>query len=68
MKTQELRELTVDELSARRRELRQETLNLRVQQQSGHLENPARLSAIRRELARIETIITERARKAASAA
>ena len=68
MKTKELRELTVDELSARRRELRQETLNLRVQQQSGHLENPSRLSVIRRELARIETLLTERARKAASAA
>jgi large subunit ribosomal protein L29 len=68
MKTKELRELTVDELSARRRELRQETLNLRVQQQSGHLENPSRLSVIRRELARIETLINERARKAASAA
>ena len=68
MKIKELRELTVDELSARRRELRQETLNLRVQQQSGHLENPARLSDIRRELARIETLINERARKAASAA
>jgi len=60
MKTKELRELTVEELSARSRELRQEMLNLRVQQGSGQLENPARLSLLRREVARIQTIITER--------
>ena len=67
MKIKELREQTVDELSTRRRELRQEMLNLRVQQQSGHLENPARLAVIRREVAQIETLITERSRKAAKA-
>ncbi|MCB1224999.1 MAG: 50S ribosomal protein L29 [Verrucomicrobiales bacterium] len=60
MKTKELRELTVEELSARSRELKQETLNLRMQQSSGQLENTARLRLIRRELARIETLITER--------
>ena len=68
MKIKELRELNVDELSARRRELRQESLNLRVQQQSGQLENPSRLHFIRREVARIETLITERARRAARVA
>jgi large subunit ribosomal protein L29 len=67
MKIKELREQNVDELSTRRRELRQEMLNLRVQQQSGHLENPARLAVIRREVAQIETLITERSRKAAKA-
>lgn len=65
MKTKELRELSVEELNARRRELRQEMLNLRVQQQSGQLENPARLNVLRREVARIETIVTERSQKAA---
>ncbi len=67
MKIKELRELSVDELSARRRELRQEMLNLRVQQQIGQLENPSRLSLLRREVARIETIITERSRTAQAA-
>lgn len=67
MKIKELRELSVDELSARRRELRQEMLNLRVQQQIGQLENPSRLSLLRREVARIETIITERSRTAQTA-
>ncbi len=61
MKTKELRELSVEELGARRRELRQEMLNLRVQQQIGQLENPARLHLLRREVARIETLLSERA-------
>ncbi len=66
MKIKELRESTVEELSARRRELKQEALNLRIQQQSGQLENPSRLKTIRREIARIETIITERTHAAAA--
>ena len=65
MKIKELRELTVEELSARRTELKQETISLRIQQQSGQLENPARLKQIRREIARIETLITERQSTAA---
>lgn len=68
MKIKELREMTVEELSARGRELRQEMLNLRVQQGSGQLENPARLSILRREVARIETIISQRSAKAGKAA
>lgn len=68
MKIKELRESTVEELSARRRELKQEALNLRIQQSAsgGQLENPARLTHIRKEIARIETIITERTRAAAA--
>lgn len=68
MKIKELRESSVEELSTRRRELKQEALNLRIQQSTGggQLENPARLRAIRREIARIETIITERTRAAAA--
>ncbi len=67
MKIKELRELSVDELGARKRELRQEMLNLRVQQQIGQLENPSRLRTLRREVARIETLITQRASAAAKA-
>lgn len=61
MKIKELREMTSDELGVQRRELKHETINLRVQQQSGQLENPARIQLVRREIARIETIMTERA-------
>jgi large subunit ribosomal protein L29 len=68
MKIKELRELSVDELGARKRELRQEMLNLRVQQQIGQLENPSRLRTLRREVARIETLITQRTSAAAKAA
>ena len=60
MKTTELKELTNDELYTRRRDLKHEMLNLRVQQESGQLENPARLHIVRREVARIETILSER--------
>lgn len=67
MKIKELRELSVEELGARRRELRQEMLNLRVQQQIGQLENPARLHLLRREVARIETLLSERSAAAKAA-
>jgi large subunit ribosomal protein L29 len=60
MKIKELRELSVEELGARKREIRQEMLNLRVQQQIGQLENPSRLRTLRREVARLETLITQR--------
>jgi len=63
----ELRELSVDELGTRRRELKEEALNLRVQQESGQIENPARIRQVRREVARIETILTEKRVKAAAA-
>ena len=67
MKIKELREMSNDELSVQRRELKHETINLRVQQQSGQLENPARIKHVRRDIARIETLLNERARKAAAA-
>lgn len=68
MKIKELREMSVEELGARKRELRTEMLNLRVQQQIGQLENPARLRTLRREVARIETLITQRTAAAAAKA
>ena len=65
--TVELRELSVDELATRRRELKEESLNLRVQKESGQLENPSRIRGIRREVARIETLLTQKRSAAASA-
>lgn len=58
--TKDLRELSVDELATRRRENKEEALHLRVQQESGQLENPARIRELRREVARIETVLTEK--------
>ncbi len=60
MKITKLRELSVDELRARGRELKQEALQLRIQKASGQLENKAILRTLRKENARIETILSER--------
>jgi len=56
---------TVVELTAMSRELRQELFNLRLQQASAQLEKPARLRMLRRDIARIETRISQLRRKAA---
>ena len=65
MKMSELKDLTLIELSAKGRELRQELFNLRLQQASAQLEKPARLRTLRRDVARIETRITALRKKAA---
>jgi large subunit ribosomal protein L29 len=66
MQIKELRELSSDELGARRKELRKEMFNLRLQQQTGALEKPSVIRINRREVARIETILTERVAKIAA--
>ena len=63
MKMKELSELGMDELLTKRRDLRQESLHLRLQQQSGQLEQPSRLRLLRRDLARIETELSHRGKK-----
>ena len=55
--------MSTDELLTKRRDLRQERLHLRLQQQSGQLEQPSRLRLIRRDVARIETILSQRAKQ-----
>ncbi|MEP6777625.1 MAG: 50S ribosomal protein L29 [Chthoniobacterales bacterium] len=64
MKFKETSELSDDELTTKKRDLRQESLHLRLQQQSGQLEQPSRLRLLRREVARIETVVSQRAAKA----
>jgi large subunit ribosomal protein L29 len=64
MKMKEIIELSTDELLTRRRDLRQESLHLRLQQQSGQLEQPSRLRLLRRDVARIETVLSKRAKEA----
>jgi len=63
MKFKELQEMSTDELLTKKRDLRQETLHLRLQQQSGQLEQPSRLRLLRRDLARIETELSHRENK-----
>jgi large subunit ribosomal protein L29 len=57
--------LTPQELTAKSRDLRQEIFNLRLQQASSQLEKPARLKTLRRDVARLETRISQLRRKAA---
>ena len=60
MKMKEIIESSTDELLTKRRDLRQERLHLRLQQQSGQLEQPSRLRLLRRDVARIETVLSQR--------
>jgi large subunit ribosomal protein L29 len=64
MKMKEFTELVMEELLTKRRDLRQESLHLRLQQQSGQLEQPSRLRLLRRDIARIETELSKRGKKA----
>jgi large subunit ribosomal protein L29 len=68
MKIKEIRDLSPAELAARKHELREESFHLRIQQQSGQLEKPSTLRAIRREIARIETVLTQKTKAAPAAA
>jgi large subunit ribosomal protein L29 len=60
MKISEIRGLNSEELVGKLNDLRQEKLNLSIQQQTGQLERPTRLTEIRKDVARIETILSER--------
>ena len=64
MKMSELKDMTQVELAAKGRDLRQEVFNLRLQQASAQLEKPAQLRTLRRDIARVETRITELRKKA----
>lgn len=57
--------MTLVELAAKGRDLRQEMFHLRLQQASAQLEKPARLRLLRRDIARIETRLSELRNKAA---
>ena len=60
MKAEEVRQKTDDELSDQLVDLRKEAFNLRFQQASGQLENNARVREVRRDIARIKTVLHER--------
>jgi large subunit ribosomal protein L29 len=59
MKKEQMRELTKDELLQRKLEAEEELFNLRLQKASKELDNPLRLRVLRKELARINTILRE---------
>jgi large subunit ribosomal protein L29 len=59
MKKEQMRELTRDELLQKKLETEEELFNLRLQKASKELDNPLRLRVLRKELARINTILRE---------
>lgn len=61
MNATELRSKKVDELKEELTNLRQEQFNLRMQRGAGQLANPARFGIVRKEIARIKTVLTEKA-------
>lgn len=64
MNTSELRSKSADELQKRLVELHREHLNLRVQRATGQMTNPSRFRSLRREVARVKTLLKEQASQA----
>lgn len=60
MKTHEIRELTAEELQTRSRELKQQMMHLRIQKATGQMENKSAIGHLKKEVARILTILQER--------
>jgi large subunit ribosomal protein L29 len=60
MKVAEIRELGVDELRAREKELDDQLFRLRIQKSMGQLEAPAKVRTVRRDLAKVKTILREK--------
>ncbi len=56
MKVKDLKEMTIEELDQQLQDIKKEQFNLKLQQVSGQLENPARIKDLRRTVARIKTI------------
>jgi large subunit ribosomal protein L29 len=61
MKAGELRDLTADELLKRKKDLKEEVFNLRFRHSTGQLENTSRMRLIKKDIARIELVLHEKA-------
>jgi len=60
MKVKEIKEMTMEELDQQLEDIKKEQFNLQLQQVSGQLENPARVKELRRMVARIKTIQSQK--------
>jgi large subunit ribosomal protein L29 len=60
MKANETRQMTTQELDNKLKDLKAELFNLRFQLATGQLDNPMRIKAVRKDVARVKTIIRER--------
>ena len=65
MNAQELKTKSPDQLRDELVALKKEAFNLRFQQATGQLENTARMNAVRKDVARIKTVLTQKAQEAA---
>ena len=63
MKASEMRNKTVDELQQEKQDLKKELFNLNFQKVTGEIENPMRIRQVRKDVARILTVINEKNRK-----
>ena len=61
MKARELKELTAEELLKKEKELKEELFNLRFQHSTGQLDNTARLRQVKKDIARMETVLRQKA-------
>ncbi|WP_297954944.1 50S ribosomal protein L29 [uncultured Desulfobulbus sp.] len=60
MKTKELRALSVDDLVKKEQDVREDLFKLRFQHSIRRLENPAKLAVLKKDIARIQTVLTEK--------
>jgi large subunit ribosomal protein L29 len=60
MKASELKQLTADELRSKVQEVRAELWSARMKHETGQLENTAKLRSLRRDVARVETVLREK--------
>ena len=60
MKAEELRELPPDALGARERELADQLFRMRIQKSMGQLESPEKMRTVRRDLARVKTVLRQK--------
>ncbi len=65
MKAKELRDKTIEELGAKEADFRKELFNLKMQHATGQGENPMMLKILKKDVARVKTIITEKTKNAA---
>ena len=62
MKPSEVRSMTEDELAQKEQDLRRELFNLRFQQATGEIENPMRIRTVRKDIAKVLTIKSEKSK------
>ena len=60
MKASEIRALSVDELQSKLVDLKKDLFMLRMQHATNHLDNPPKISAVRRDIARVKTVLSEK--------